>query len=876
MDFPTHFGLIRQRGATMELLERDTFLHALTARLAVAAAGRGGIVVVGGEAGIGKTSLLEAFVAAGDEGARILWSGCEALSTPRALGPLHDIARLVRGELARSLREEEERSALFAAALDELTREAPTVLVVEDAHWADDATLDFLKFLGRRVARLPLLVVISYRDDEAGPSHPLRLMLGDIPAASLERIRLERLSPEAVAQLSRAAGRDGREVYEVTGGNPFFVTEILTHEGSGVPESIRDAVQTRAARLTRAGRDVLELVSVVPSRAERWLVGEEAELGPAIEECIGLGSLIAAGGGVMFRHELARRAIEKALAPNRAAALHRRVLRSLESRGEEVEPARLAHHAIFSGDEEAALGHLMAAGARASALGAHREAAAHYQAALDRKHRLVPEALADLLERLFYELQLFGWSEQARDRLLDALRIRRACSNRMAEGRDLRWMARITWLLGGMAPARAWLDEAIDVLEKLPESSDLAMAWSSRSQLAMLSEEDDEAFLWGARAIELAERLGDTEVLVHALTNVACARIFTDLDEGLSRFDLALRLCLENDFHEHTSRVYAGLVSSLAVCRMVDRAIAAADEGMAYTMAHDLDCWTHYVQGWRAFSLIDAGRFAEAERDTRAVLESSEPRAVVDRIPALTSWGRLLVRRLDPRAGEVLDEALRISFSMDSVQRVALNVSSLAEAAWLRGDMSPVLGVLRDAWRDALDRRQPQNIGELGFWMWRAGEIDELPEPAALPFVVQVRGEWKRAAEEWDALGCPYEKAIALLDGDGTAAAEGLAILERIGAGGVAALMRRRRGLKRRRGRAKARQSNEGGLTARQMEVLELVTEGLTNAQIGERLGISARTVDHHVSAVLASLGAASRTEAATAALRRGWLRGQL
>src|SRR5688572_11073871 len=203
----------------MELLERDPFLHALAEQLNLAAAGRGRVAVVGGEAGVGKTSLLEAFAAAHDHAARILWSGCEALSTPRALGPLHDVARLVRGEHARSLREGEERSTLFAAALDELTREAPAVLIVEDAHWADDATLDFLKFLGRRVARLPLLVVISYRDDETGPGHPLRLMLGDIPAGTLERIRLERLSRDAVEQLSGAAGREGAEVYEVTGGN---------------------------------------------------------------------------------------------------------------------------------------------------------------------------------------------------------------------------------------------------------------------------------------------------------------------------------------------------------------------------------------------------------------------------------------------------------------------------------------------------------------------------------------------------------------------------------------------------------------------------------------------------------------------------------
>jgi DNA-binding CsgD family transcriptional regulator/tetratricopeptide (TPR) repeat protein len=857
----------------MELLERDPFLDALSERLSLAASGRGAVVVIGGEAGIGKTSLLEAFVAGHDERARILWSGCEPLSTPRALGPLHDVARLVRGELARSLRDGEQRSTLFATALDELSRQSPTVLIVEDAHWADDATFDFLRFLGRRVARLPLLLVISYRDDETAASHPLRLMLGDIPAASLERMHLERLSRDTVELLSHAAGRNGREVYEVTGGNPFFVIEILTHGGSGVPESIRDSVQSRAARLTPNGRRMLEVVSVIPSRAERWLLGDAADATAAIEECIGFGSLIATDGAVMFRHELARRAIEDALPRNRAAALHQQVLRALESRADDVEPARLAHHAILSGDEDAALAHLISAAARASALGAHREAAAHYEAALERRHLLEPEAHADLLERLFYEQQLFGWSEQARDTLAEALEIRRRCGNRMAEGRDLRWMSRITWLLGGIAPARAWLDQAIDVLGTLPESSELAMAWSTRSQLAMLSEDLDEALLWGARAIELAKRLGDAEVLAHALTNVAFARIVMDLDGGLRELDEALRICRANDFHEHTSRVYAGLVSNFAIFRLVDRAIATAGEAMKYTEEHDLDCWTDYIRGWRSCALLDAGRFDEAEADAKGVLDSAESRAAIDRIPALTAYGRLLVRRLDPRATDALEEALRISRAMDSVQRIALNVASLAEAAWLRGDMSEVVGMLGDAYAMAVARRQPHNIAELGFWMWRAGEIRGLPELAALPFAAHVRGEWRRAADEWEALGCPYERAMALLDGDAEAVGEAFAVLERIGAGGVAALMRKRLGIKRRRGRARSRLSNHEGLTARQMEVLGLMAAGLTNAQIGERIGISVKTVDHHVSAVLATMGAGTRTEATAAAMRRGLIR---
>ncbi|MGH9456067.1 MAG: ATP-binding protein, partial [Thermoanaerobaculia bacterium] len=769
----------------MELLEREPCLEALAGALRLAGSGSGRIAAIYGEAGIGKTSLLEAFAAAHAGEARIFWSGCEALSTPRALGPLHDVARLTRGPLERGLAGETERSALFAIALDELARVAPTVLLVEDVHWADDATLDLLKFLGRRVAHLPLLVVLTWRDDEVGAGHPLRRTLGDIPAYTLERIRLERLSEAAVRRMSDAAARDGRDVFRVTGGNPFFVTEVLMREGGGVPESIRDAVLARTSRLGAAARDAMELVSVIPSRAERWLLAGDVTAG--IDACIRAGVLVECDGWVMFRHELARMAVEETLDAARRRELHRRVLTRLEERGGEVERARLAHHAVHSGDDAAALRHLLAAGARAAALGAHREAAAHYEGALEHRSLLEPAAEADLLERLFRQLQTYGWSESAREMLSRALEIRRRLGDPAAVGRDLRWMSRITWLCGDMAGARAWVEEASAVLERLPESAGLAMVWSTRSQLAMLAEHDDESLAWGRRALELARRLGDTETIVHALTNIGTTMMLRDRERGLADLRAALSLAKENEFHEQASRVYACLVSAFGVQRSVAEAIEATDEGIAYTTALDLDSWTHYVRGWRAFALLHAGRFDEAEAHAHAVLSAPGDHASVGRISALTALGRLLVRRRDASAAAVVEEAIGISISLDTVQRLALDVSSLAEAAWLAGDMEPVLPMLRATWRKALERRQGESVSELSFWLWRAGELREPPDFAVLPWVHQIRGDWRRAAEEWGALGCPYERAMALADGDARAVTEGAALLERIGATAAAA-----------------------------------------------------------------------------------------
>lgn len=856
----------------MALLERESSLRALGARLELAASRRGTLAAIAGEAGVGKTSLAEAFAAERDSEARILWSGCEPLSTPRPLGPLHDVARKVRGELERALRSGAGRAELFAVALDELTRETPTVLILEDAHWADDATLDLLRFLGRRIAHTPLLIVMTWRDDEVPPSHPLRLTLGEIPAANVERIRLERLSRESVRLMSHAAGRDGSAVYEITGGNPFFVTEVLMHAAASVPETVRDALRARVARLSAAARETIEIASIVPGRAERWLLLHSGATDASIEECVAGGALVETGADVSFRHELARMAVEQTLGEARRQSLHARVLAALESRDGERDAARLAHHAVLSGDESGAVRHLLFAGSQAADAGAHRAAAAHLEAALERRHLLDPDTTAGVLERLAYERQLFGWTDTARQDLLEALEIRRRSGDRLAEGRDLRSLSRITWLLSDMPKAREWLDRAIEVLEPLPESSELAMAWSSRSQLAMLSDEGEEALAWGARAMELAERLGDREVAAHALTNIGCAGMLVDFDRGLADLKGALRICEENGFHEHTSRVWAGLVSNLALHRRVASGLEAAAEGMAYTDSLDLDCWTDYIAGWRSFLLLHAGRFEEAAEDARSVLGATEPRATVDRISALTAYGRLLVRMMDDDAGRVTAEALEISTALDSAQRIGLNVASIAEAAWLREELGSVRGVLRRAYENARAHRQPQAAGELAYWMWRAGELEEAPEFAALPFVTQIRGDWRRAADEWDALGCTYEKAMALLDGGKEAAAEGLGILESIGASRVAAVLRGRIGIPRRRGRAASRGKNDLGLTARQMEVLVLLTRGMTNAQIGGRLGISAKTVDHHVSAVLAALGVHTRAEAVAAAARGGWL----
>lgn len=233
------------------LLEREEPLRQLGAWLNEAQAGRGRLVLLGGEAGVGKTVLIQRFCRDLPRVTRFLVGACDALSTPRPLGPLIDIAATVGGALERALAGEKRRHRVFQSFLIELTSSArPTVVVFEDVHWADGATLDLLRFVGRRCAAARALVIATYRDDEVGPKHPLRVALGDLATTpEVRRLMLAPLSEAAVRLLAQGSRVDSDMLYQQTRGNPFFVAEVLAAGAGGIPVTVRDAVLARAARL---------------------------------------------------------------------------------------------------------------------------------------------------------------------------------------------------------------------------------------------------------------------------------------------------------------------------------------------------------------------------------------------------------------------------------------------------------------------------------------------------------------------------------------------------------------------------------------------------------------------------------------------------
>ena len=859
----------------MELLERETALAEVEAALAEAAGGEGRVVLVAGEAGVGKTSLVHALGDRMADRALLLLGACDPLLTPRALGPVRDIARRAGGELAAALDSGTPRETVVAAALDELdARPPPRAMVIEDAHWADEGTLDLLTVLGRRVGGTTGTLVVTFRSDEAGPG--LRAAVGQLPPGVVRRVDLAPLSPGAVDQLARRAGRRGGEIHRATGGNPFFVTEVLAGgEDEVAPRTVRDAVLARAARLDPAAREVVELVSVVPGRAELWLV--EAAIAPSredLEACLAAGMLESDGEVVRFRHEIARSSVEAELSPLRRRELERSVLAALLDR-DGVDLARLVHHARRAAARDVVLAHAPAAARAASAAGAHVQAAEHYRAALAVADDVEPEARAELLEGLSFETYLAGPPEEALTSRQDALAIRTRLDQPARVGEDERWMARILWWLGRGGEAEAAARRAIAVLEPLGPSVELAMAYSGMSQLMMLSWRLPDAIAWGDRAIELARRLDDGESLTHALTNVGTA-LSEDGDlRGDDLLEEAVELALGGGFHDHAARAMVNLGWGRLARRRYVAAGDTIETGLAFASRHDLSFYTEYLLGMRAQWRLEQGEWAGAEVDARAVLAIHEAQPSISGHPGLLVLGRLLARRGDPDADDLLDRTWAMATEADEPQRIVPAGCACAELAWLAGDLESVERMGRRALDSGSPTHHPQFTGEAAFWLWRAGALAEPPEGAEEPYRLSIVGDWRGAAREWEAAGCPYHLAEALWHADEEPALlRALEIYDGLGAVRPAARLRaelRRRGATSvPRGPRRETRASPLGLTPRQHEVLDLLSAGATNAQIAEQLVLSTRTVDHHVAAVLGKLGVTSRRDVAAAARRLG------
>ena len=861
-----------------EVLERDAELSLLADAVRAAASGDGCAVLVFGEAGIGKSSLVEAVRGQLPAEGRMLVGYCDDLATARTLGPFRDLVGSVGPELSRAITDGGDRDQVLAALRAELSWSAhPTVLVIEDVHWADEATLDALRYLIRRVADLPAVLVLTYRDDELNRQHPLHGLLGQ--ASRSDRVRhlaLRRLSQDAVRQLSAGSPVDAGDLFALTSGNPFFVHELLASaQDERVPRTIVDAVLARVRQLDPSVQDVIEQLAVVPSAVEPWLFdalvpgGVPARV-TALVAAEQAGLLTVSARRISFCHELTRRAIADSLPLARLMALNQRVLAALVNR-DGCDAARIVHHAAQAGDVDAIVRYGPAAAREASRAGAHREAVAHFGLVLEQADRFAADERAGLLERYAIECYTIGAAERAADAQRQAVELNRSQGDVRILGSSLRWLSRMQWWAGSRGDAERAGCEAVEVLEKAGDARLLALALSNQSQLYMLAHRARESISCGERAVALAREVGDPAIISHALTNIGVSRWFLGDPAGQRTLEEALRAALDAGDVEDACRAYVNIVWQLLDWFRLGEAERYLIAGIHLAEETEFLAFLSYMHVEQARLEFCRGSWDAAVRLAELCLDADLP----VRCPAVTVLGRVRVRRGQPEAADALGLAWELAAEAGELQRTGPVAAARAEAAWLRGDRAGVRAIATPAYQEAGRLGDQAYQAELGYWLAKAGQR---VQPAGdHPYAVQAAGRWREAAAAWEAAGCRYEHAAALAESpDPEQLLTALAMLDELGARPLATKVRRRLralGVSRiPRGPVDETRVNPAGLTARQVDVLRLLGQGYTNAQIASQLVVSVRTVDSHVAAVLGKLGAASRREAAARAAELGVL----
>jgi len=848
------------------LLERDQELRRLRTCVTQAASGHGSAVLLFGEAGVGKTSVVRAFSREVAGTVRMLAGACDDLLTPRTFGPLRDAVR--GGPLAEALGRGDRDGAL--GAIEQELARPTTVLLVEDVHWADDATLDVLRFLARRIADLPALLVLTYRDDELGRGHPLHRVLGALGGERVHRLKVHPLSRAAVARLAGGTTATSAPLYALTGGNPFFVTEALAAGSGGVPATVVDAVLARVRALDRPVQSALEQLAVVPSRVElplaRALLGDVSVLADAEQ----IGVLEVRPDAVAFRHELARRAVEGNLPRSVQIELNARVLAALRDR-DGVDLARIVHHAVAAGDDATVVVHAPEAARRACAAGAQDQGAMLYRAALARRELLAPEDEAALSEE-------DAWAEfhaNHRQRGLAAaeraVELRERLADPGALGRALATLALQQWTNLRPDDALASAARAVDLLRPGGDSPALQFALVYLGVVLVNLDRERESLAALDDALAMGQRLGAdrlrTQTLIYrgrALWQLGDPSGPDELRRGLAQAEAA-------GDHERVMFGHLNHVGLLWRYGRYDEMDAVLAASAAHGRNHEYPTYERACDAYRYRLAALRGDWEGAEAALRSLLDDGENHGMLSR-HALPGLARLAVRRGLPDARELLATSRENAEQARSLQALAPTAAAAAELGWLTGD--PDLG--RDALALLPRTTQPgreRDRAELLRWLKRLGEPAEPFAACPEEFAADLRGDWRAAAAAWERIGDPYERAVQLLDSDEVEPAlEALSVFDELGAAPAALLARRRlRELGVRqvpRGPQAATRANPAGLTGRQLEILALLADGLTNAEIAARLVVSVRTVDHHVSAVLQKLDVSTRREAAELAAR--------
>jgi ATP/maltotriose-dependent transcriptional regulator MalT len=859
----------------MELIERDEILRSLQMKFDSVVDGEGHCILLSGEAGFGKTSLINAFCKEKKKNCNIYVGTCDALFTPRPLAPVYDIILQIRGDSWENDLNITDRSALFSHLFHELeNQQGTTLIVIEDIHWADEATLDFIKFLARRITRLQCLFILTYRDNEILSSHPLRNVFGQLPPDSFTRLQLTPLSREAVEKMSEERGYKGEDVYSISGGNPFYVNEILASYSIGIPDNIKDAILSSYHRLDDQTKQVWQILSVLPTGFEmKYLEKVEPQYAGAIHNCLELEILVQKNGLLSFKHELFRRTIESSLSPLLRIDLNKRILDLfIENLEQDHQVERIIHHAKNSNQNELVVKYAPQAAKQAASLGAHIEASKLYLSAIENYQGSDKDLLTHFYEGYAYECYLTSQIKEAIIYTTKSLNIWKEKNDKEKISSSHRFLSRLWWFDGNRQKSEIYSTMAIDGLNDQPASSAKAMALSNQSQLKMLIDEGDECIFWGDQAIAMAKELGDEESLCHALNNVGTmqSRKYATLEKGIHLLQESLEIALKNSYQEHAARAYSNLGNCSVAMRSYEFAENVLEPGIKYCEERDLVSWLDLLYSLNARINFEKGNWSKAFKIAEEIIKR-EGQGKNGKVDALTILARIKMRRNESDVLPLLLEAKSIAFQGKELQRMIPALIASLEYEWIIGkefieksEIDEVL-ILTDKIGNMYEN------SEFAFWLLKARKQKAPILEVFAGFDFSTKASAFKAANIWKQLGCPYEQALALFEGNPDDKKAAIAIVHKLGADAVYEKMKqemRASGIKKiPRGIRKTTQANPANLTERELDVLQLLKDGLQNKEIANKLFISPKTVDHHLSAIFFKLDVNSRSKAVKEAI---------
>ncbi|HEU5167065.1 MAG TPA: AAA family ATPase [Chitinophagaceae bacterium] len=863
---------------TNDLIERAEFLNSLEMKFNSVAEGEGHCILLSGEAGIGKTSLIKVFCQDKKNDCKIYHGTCDALFTPRPLAPIYDIIMQMRGD---NNLDATNSSALFSQLFHEIENQhRTTLIVIEDIHWADEATLDLIKSFARRIHRLRCLFILTYRDNEILDNHPLRNVLGQLPPDSFTRLQLSPLSKEAVEKMAEERGYKGEDVFSISGGNPFYVTEILASYSPGVPDNIKDAILSVYLQQEKGTKTAWEICSVIPEGLEiNRFAKIKSSLDAEMDHCFALRIIIVKNDRVIFKHELYRRTIEGSLSPFKRITLNKKILDLfLDSFEQEGEIERIVHYAKNANENKVVVKYAPIAARQAASMGAHIEASKLFLTAIEYSDGNDAEQMVEFYESYAYECYL---TNQVKDAIIyqgKALKIRQQKNEIEQAGNNLRLLSRLWWFDGNRQEAEKYGKQAIEILESQPPSKAKAMAYSNMSQLKMLSDETAECVGWGNKAIEMAKELKDNEIRCHAMNNVGSAlwKTNSSREKGREMLFESLDIALENSFHEHAARAYSNIGTIYLLFKEYELARPILEEGINYCEERNLDASKNYKLYVKAKIFFETGDWGQASLILENLLSNPSQLGSV-KIFALTVLAIIKIRKGDEDALVYLDEAKLLALKTKEHTRIILVMIAELEHEWLTGKKR----ITEEELQLSIDliKKIDNNFlnSEFAFWLKKVRKKDLDISGLYEPYKLLKEGKIKSAVGFWETKGCPFEMALALFAGNEDDMKKALLIFQQIGADAVCERMKmemRAGGIKKiPRGLRESTKTNPAQLTNRELDVLHLLQKGIQNKEIAGALFISPKTADHHISNILFKLDVNSRSKAVAEAIRLGILK---